>query len=262
MLRNLTNNTRYNFRIVATDSTGRATTTANQRDTTYAKTPTLFTSWYGTSQTFFSATFRDGFSLDSIRVRAHAGVPGGVGVQPLYMRVQREGNIWSAWHSINGWAWTLAAQFHHPLTLTGVGLYCGNTGAVPPAFTSEVDYFHTTETTTGVTDPASAGFVPKVLALEQNYPNPFNPETVLQFDIPAVRHVSLIVYDLLGREVGVLVNELKTPGRYRVSFRPDGLASGVYFCRMRTRRPYSFPGRDSGAAGEDVVHTRKLLLVR
>jgi hypothetical protein len=200
-----------------------------------------------TGLTFFSATFRNGFALDSIRIRAYVGVPGGVGVQPLYMRVQREGNIWSAWHSINGWAWTLATQFHHPLTLAGVGLYCGNTGSVPPAFTSVVDYFHTTPTTTDVTEPGVAGFVPAAFALAQNYPNPFNPETVLEYDVPAARHVSLVVYDLLGREVGVLVNELRTPGRYRVSFKPDGLASGVYFCRM--------------GAG-DFAQIRKLLLVR
>ncbi len=52
MLRNLTSNTRYYFRVIATDSTGRATTIANQRDTTSAKTPTVISSWYGTSQTF------------------------------------------------------------------------------------------------------------------------------------------------------------------------------------------------------------------
>ena len=53
--------------------------------------------------------------------------------------------------------------------------------------------------------------------------------------------------DLLGREVGELVNEVKTPGRYRVSFKPEGLSSGVYFCRMR--------------AGS-FVQIRKLLMVR
>ncbi len=197
--------------------------------------------------TLFSATFRDGFSIDSIRIRANVSVPGGAGAAPLYLRVQREGNIWSAWHSINGWAWTLGAQFHHPLTLTGVGLYCGTTGSAPPAFTSVVDYFHTTPTATDVTDPATDGFVPQAFALAQNYPNPFNPETILEYDVPAARHVNVVVYDLLGRQVGVLVNELKTPGRYRVSFKPDGLSSGVYFCRMR--------------AG-DFVQIRKLLLVQ
>lgn len=197
--------------------------------------------------TMFSATFRNGFALDSIRIKANVSVPGGAGAAPLYMRVQREGNIWSAWHSINGWAWTLGAQFHHPLTLAGVGLYCGTTGSAPPAFTSVVDYIHTTPTTTDVTDPVAHGFVPQGFALAQNFPNPFNPETVLEYDVPAARQVSVVIYDLLGRQVGVLVNELKTPGRYRVNFNADRLSSGVYFCRMR--------------AG-DFVQIRKLLLMR
>jgi hypothetical protein len=215
-----------------------------------------------TGLTFFAATFRNGFSLDSIRMRAYVGVPGGVGVQPLYMRVQREGNIWSAWHSINGWAWTLGAQFHHPLTVTGVGLYCGNTGTTPPAFTSVVDYFHTTPTTTDVLESGVAGSMPQAFALAQNYPNPFNPETVLEYDVPSARQVSLVVYDVLGREVGVLVNELKTPGRYRVSFKPEGLASGVYFCRMRVQPSGAVPGRGAGSGSDDFVQIRKLLLVR
>ena len=215
-----------------------------------------------TGLTFFAATFRNGFTLDSIRIRAYRGVPGGVGVQPLYMRVQREGNIWSAWHSINGWAWTLAAQFHFPLTVAGVGLFCGTTGSAPPVFTSVVDYFHTTPTTTDVTGPDAAGSVPQAFALAQNYPNPFNPETVLEYDVPSARRVSLVVYDLLGREVGVLVNELKTPGRYRVSFKPEGLSSGVYFCRMRVHSSDPVPGHGSSGGSDVVVQIRKLLLIR
>jgi hypothetical protein len=76
-------------------------------------------------------------------------------------------------------------------------------------------------------------------ALHQNYPNPFNPVTTLQYSIGAVSHepliatkVRLAVYDMLGREVAVLVNEGKQPGTYGVSFDGAGLASGVYLCRL------------------------------
>jgi|WetSurMetagenome_2_1015567.scaffolds.fasta_scaffold74885_2 hypothetical protein len=81
--------------------------------------------------------------------------------------------------------------------------------------------------------------VPLTCMLHQNYPNPFNPGTTLQFSIGAVSReplveikVRLAVYDMLGREVAVLVNEGKQPGNYEVSFDGAGLASGVYLCRL------------------------------
>ncbi len=66
-------------------------------------------------------------------------------------------------------------------------------------------------------------------ALEQNYPNPFNPITEITYSIPHTGRVSLIVYDALGREVKVLVNNIQEPGRYTVSFVGGGLASGIYY---------------------------------
>jgi D-alanyl-D-alanine carboxypeptidase len=85
---------------------------------------------------------------------------------------------------------------------------------------------------------------PNEYALEQNYPNPFNPNSEIRYHLPALtnserqagmsefRHVRLAVYDLLGREVAVLVNESKAPGTYQVTFDASGLASGVYLYRM------------------------------
>jgi hypothetical protein len=82
---------------------------------------------------------------------------------------------------------------------------------------------------TGVrSDPGN----PKVFSLAQNYPNPFNPTTVVSFQTPVVSDVRLVVYDILGREVAVLVNEKKMPGKYQVSFDAAGLASGVYVYRL------------------------------
>lgn len=65
--------------------------------------------------------------------------------------------------------------------------------------------------------------------LEQNYPNPFNPSTTISFSVPNDLIVKIKVYDITGREVKTLVNELKTAGQYSVSFNGNGLASGVYF---------------------------------
>ena len=68
--------------------------------------------------------------------------------------------------------------------------------------------------------------------LMANYPNPFNPGTIIPYRLSAGGHVSLKVFDLLGREVAVLVNDMKAPGEYAVRFDGSGLASGIYICRM------------------------------
>ncbi len=68
--------------------------------------------------------------------------------------------------------------------------------------------------------------------LTNAYPNPFNPTTTISYSAPRAGHVSLKVYDVLGREVAVLVNRVVMPGLYTVRFDAAGLSSGVYFCRM------------------------------
>jgi beta-1,2-mannobiose phosphorylase / 1,2-beta-oligomannan phosphorylase len=65
------------------------------------------------------------------------------------------------------------------------------------------------------------------------FPNPFNPTTAIRFQVPGSGHVTLRVCDMLGREVAELVNEMKTPGEYTVSFDGVGLSSGMYICRMQ-----------------------------
>ncbi|MEW6511112.1 MAG: T9SS type A sorting domain-containing protein [Bacteroidota bacterium] len=89
--------------------------------------------------------------------------------------------------------------------------------------------------------------LPREFALLQNYPNPFNPTTTIRYTIAGVvapsgaslsgvegrvSNVKLVVYDVLGREVATLVNEVKQPGTYTVQFDGSGLASGVYFYRL------------------------------
>jgi endo-1,4-beta-xylanase len=84
---------------------------------------------------------------------------------------------------------------------------------------------------TGVGEPANSG-VPGTFALRQNYPNPFNPKTVVSYQLAAISEVRLEVYDLLGREVAVLVHEKQPAGSYSVTFDAGRLASGTYICRM------------------------------
>ena len=95
-----------------------------------------------------------------------------------------------------------------------------------------------------------AAGVPEKFVLEQNYPNPFNPVTRIRFSIPlnhAALHVSLRVYDVVGREVAALVDESLESGTYEASFNATGLASGLYFYKLE--------------AGS-FVETKKMLLVR
>jgi len=74
--------------------------------------------------------------------------------------------------------------------------------------------------------------IPKVFALYQNYPNPFNPATVVQFDIPKTSFVKVTVYDILGRQIAILVNEQLQAGRYHATWNADNFASDIYFCKI------------------------------
>ncbi|MBS1513790.1 MAG: T9SS type A sorting domain-containing protein [Bacteroidetes bacterium] len=76
--------------------------------------------------------------------------------------------------------------------------------------------------------------VPNKFALMQNYPNPFNPSTVVSFQLPITGFVSLKVYDISGREVSSLVNEMKEAGYYSVNFNAAGISSGTYFYKLTT----------------------------
>lgn len=74
--------------------------------------------------------------------------------------------------------------------------------------------------------------IPAKYALEQNYPNPFNPETNIKYDLPKDGFVSIIIYDVVGREMMKLVNEYKIAGSYIIGFNASSLPSGVYFYKI------------------------------
>ncbi|MBI2619060.1 MAG: T9SS type A sorting domain-containing protein [Ignavibacteriales bacterium] len=97
--------------------------------------------------------------------------------------------------------------------------------------------------------PTSVGrlAVPSSFVLFQNYPNPFNPGTVIGFQLSHAAVVRLSVFDMLGREVAVLLNEEKPPGRHLVQWDATGIPAGVYFSSLR-------------AAGKSEV--RKMVVVK
>ncbi|MEO8514371.1 MAG: choice-of-anchor D domain-containing protein [Ignavibacteria bacterium] len=89
--------------------------------------------------------------------------------------------------------------------------------------------------------------IPEKFALYQNYPNPFNPETQIKFDIPRASNVKISVYDIIGREVSVLVNSKMEPGVYNASWNASPYASGVYFYRL---------------TADDFVSVKKMVIVK
>jgi uncharacterized lipoprotein YddW (UPF0748 family) len=89
--------------------------------------------------------------------------------------------------------------------------------------------------------------LPSEYALEQNYPNPFNPSTNFRFKLAEAGLTTLKIYNLLGQEVTEVVNEFMNPGTYDIRFDAAGLASGIYFYRIRVN---------------DFSASKKMILVR
>jgi len=93
-----------------------------------------------------------------------------------------------------------------------------------------------------IDNPAPTDFV-----LEQNYPNPFNPSTSINYAVSNRQFVSLKVYDVLGNEVAILVNEEKPAGSYEVEFYGTGLTSGIYFYQLKD---------------DSYIETKKMVLMK
>jgi hypothetical protein len=94
-------------------------------------------------------------------------------------------------------------------------------------------------TTTDATGIAEQFGLPLEYELSKNYPNPFNPSTTIRFSVPTDEHVKLVIFDVLGREVATLVDEMKMAGRYQTMWNGTNVggvpvASGAYFFRLET----------------------------
>lgn len=81
-------------------------------------------------------------------------------------------------------------------------------------------------------DLESISEIPSGYSLHQNFPNPFNPVTSIQFDLAAVTNVKLTVFDVLGKEVSVLINQQLDAGNHKITFNAEKLASGIYFYKL------------------------------
>jgi hypothetical protein len=117
-----------------------------------------------------------------------------------------------------------------------------------------------------VTDIDNEEILPVQFSLEQNYPNPFNPATTIKYSIPKfnspllgggggglkapisrsdLAKVRLVIYDMLGRKVKTLVNDIQSPGEYSVLFDASSLPSGTYYYRLTSGHFFADPENDS-----------------
>jgi poly(beta-D-mannuronate) lyase len=94
---------------------------------------------------------------------------------------------------------------------------------------------------------STKSLIPDKFTVYQNYPNPFNPSTIIKYSIPKDNMVEIKVFNSLGKEINILINEFKKAGSYSIKFNGNNLPSGIYFCRVR--------------AGEETI-TNKMILVK
>ena len=103
-----------------------------------------------------------------------------------------------------------------------------------------------------VLDDQHTSSTPKVFSLAQNRPNPFNPTTQISFTVPTTSHVRLTVFNLLGQKVETLVDGIRAPGSYTITWDARHVASGLYFYRIET----------SSEGGPSQVLSKKMTLLK
>lgn len=114
------------------------------------------------------------------------------------------------------------------------------------------DVWNFTTLVTGIQKQGSE--IPDDSKLYNNYPNPFNPETNIRFDIPKSAMVRLSIYDMLGKEIEVLVNEKMEGGSYNIKWDAKNLSSGVYYCKLVVSSSDGF--------GQVFSEVKKMLLLK
>lgn len=173
-----------------------------------------------------------------------------------YCRVEVSSNNGTNWNEItsyNGNAQTWAYQSFD------ISSYCNSSPNVRIRFRLTSDgsqvydgwYVDDIKITGYQSIPTGVGNIgnltPNKFELQQNYPNPFNPSTQINYSVAREGLVKITVFDILGREVKTLVNDVKTAGFYAVEFDASNLSSGMYFYRM-----------ESG----NFVDTKKMTLIK
>jgi hypothetical protein len=146
------------------------------------------------------------------------------GQQNLLIEICYDNTSWTSNSSVNSTAASGMTWHNHLDNSTGCSLTGGSAQATRPNICMQMNMV--------VGNKTASSEIPTVFSLAQNYPNPFNPVTAIKYTVPKQNLVKLVIYDIIGREVATLVNEVKQPGNYSVSFDASNFASGVYFYRM------------------------------
>ncbi len=146
------------------------------------------------------------------------------GTSNVLMEICFDNNAWTSNSTVYSTTASAMTWHNHLDNSTGCSLTGGTAQTTRPNICFTIDLV--------VGSQNSQQIVPSVYSLEQNYPNPFNPSTSIKFSVPKQSNVKLVVYDVVGKEVAVLVNAMKQPGSYEAVFNGDNLASGVYFYRI------------------------------
>ncbi len=181
----------------------------------------------------------------------------------LFIECTKDGSSWTALKKVNGIGSIFGAPQQDYVYLSGF------TGASASAIrvrfrlradgANQADGFYLDDVELiGGMPPESVrpgvSDLPSVFSLDQNYPNPFNPSTTIRIGVPEASYVTLRIYDIIGREVALLVNAQLVPGYYRYEWNAGGMASGVYFCSMVTA--------SSGEKRHTFSQVNKLLLMK
>ena len=170
--------------------------------------------------------------------------------------IRMDTGAWFMWNSINpstSWIWDTSQSYNlnpgtHILSVAyredGAKLdklYITNSSNTPVGMGEDA---------VNLCDPTDVGDlmeVPGRYDLKQNYPNPFNPTTTIKYSLKNSSHVLLTIYDLNGKVIETLVNRYQIAGKHAIVWQPNGLASGLYFYRLR--------------AGE-FSQTKKIILIK
>jgi len=151
----------------------------------------------------------------SFRTPTEGWMPLGIGQKFLY--TMNGGQNWIPFATPNG-----ESIYDVKFSNKRNGLAVGQQGAI---LKFNTDYVGIANNGTGL---------PNEIKLKQNYPNPFNPETIISFSLQKPEAVSLKIYDLLGKEVKVLIDGMMKPGEHKIKFNAAEIPAGVYYYALKT----------------------------
>jgi Secretion system C-terminal sorting domain/Two component regulator propeller len=190
----------------------------------------------------YAGTYGGGIYKKTGNTWSGFSTPNGLGGSSAFVTtVDSSGALWAGfstlngfnflWHGIyyttdNGSSWTYAGL--DSISVRALIVYGDSVYAV-----TYNDGLYVLTKNGGTNGVRTATSTPNTFALLQNYPNPFNPTTVIRFSIPQRERISLIVYDILGREVATLVNGDLEAGPHQATFDASKLASGIYLYRLK-----------------------------